>query len=148
MKNENKHYYRRKYVQAVEAELEQRDQIVREAWNEIINRFIELLNIGSTWVVIDKQPAQLCGPNGKPYIEEVGSREKALRDFEKLLEENKTLTWDHSKDMEKICKILFMADFIKEGRFIICKNRKDACIKAGWEKDYKPRKIKINKKGL
>ena len=146
MKTE-KHYYRKKYVQAVQADKQQRDQTVREAWDEIINRFIELLNTGSTWIVIDKCPAQLCGPNGKSYIEEVGGRENALRNFEKLLEENKTLTWDHSKDMEDICKILFMADFLKEGRFIICKNRKDARIKAGYEKDYKPRKIKINKKG-
>lgn len=137
MLNEDKRYYVREYERAKCDE--ERDQKVREARAEVINKFIELLRVDSTWFVMGKYPAQLCGPNGKTYKGWLG-REQALRDFEKLLEENKTCTWNHSKDKTEIYNILIIASSYKEGKFIICKNRKDAYIKAGLEKDYEPEK--------
>ena len=52
MENEDKRYYVRQYERAL-SNL-QRNKIVREARAEVINKFIELLNAGSTWFVMDK----------------------------------------------------------------------------------------------
>ena len=135
MENEDKRYYVRQYERAL-SNL-QRNKIVREARAEVINKFIELLNAGSTWFVMDKYPARLGGPNGETYKGWLG-REQALRDFKKLLKENETCTWNHTEEKDKIYNILITASAYKDGRFIICKNRKDAYIKAGMEKNYEP----------
>ncbi|MBR2248819.1 MAG: hypothetical protein IJ880_17695 [Bacilli bacterium] len=128
MENEDKRYYVRQYERAL-SNL-QRNKIVREARAEVINKFIELLESGSTWFVMDKYPVQLCGPDGKTYKGWLG-REKAKKDFKKLLKENETCTWNHKEEKSKIYNILITGSSYREGKFIICKNYKEACEKAG-----------------